>query len=69
MNANCLVRKFEIFSEENTEICTWDGGKNDGRKKDQVIPEGEEIVGIYGCNNHESIKLGILNFGFITAKY
>ena len=41
-------------------------GSKDGMWKEQEIPEGEEIIGIYG-NNRSYPQ--IVNFGFITVSY
>ena len=41
-------------------------GSKDGMWKEQELPVGEEIIGIYG-NNRSYPQ--IVNFGFITVSY
>ena len=55
----------EFFSADNKELCGWvDFSHNKLRAKFQYVPNGEEIVGVYGLQGHGK---SIYNFGFITA--
>ena len=60
----CTIGSIKLF-DRNNKTYELEGSK-DGLLKDQEIPDGEEIIGIYG-NNRSYPQ--IVNFGFITVSY
>ena len=55
------------MSDKNKqEIIEWPGDATQ-TWKEQEIPDGEEVFGIYGLNGYGGN--GIQNFGFITLSY
>ena len=49
-------------------LCNWIGREpfGDAKLKDQEIPEGHHVIGVYGNKTENEY---ISNFGFITVKY
>ena len=57
----------EFIDSNKKQICKWEGNIEDrGAWRCQEVPDGEQVVGIYG---HSTGYNHILNFGFITASY
>ena len=57
----------EFFDKENKELAGWcDFSHNKLRPKFQYVPNGEEVIGIYGLQGHGK---NIYNFGFITCYF
>ena len=48
------------------EIVDWTGDQTQDWKE-QIVPTGEHVIGIYGLNGYGGN--GIQNFGFITYGY
>ena len=53
---------FTVQDKQGKDLCKWIGLKNDSGTIE--IPEGQNIVGIYGSTSGD-----ILNFGFLTANF
>ena len=60
------TRAIWIVDEKGQELCNW-VRNNDSAYKEQEVPEGEEIVGIFG--KLKKCDYYIESVGFITVKY
>ena len=60
------VYGLKMIDKAQKEIVDWSGDITQ-EWKEQVIPAGENVIGIYGLNGYGGN--GIQNFGFITFSY
>ena len=60
-------KAIRITDGYNQELFKW-VGQEETAYREQAIPEGEELVGIYGSQDQVGWN-NIMNFGFITANY
>ena len=62
-NSGDAMRYIGLYDDNNTLVCSWDGGKRH-RDKEQEIFDNSSIVGVYGRKTRRD---SIVNFGFIIT--
>ena len=60
-------KAIRITDNFNLDLAKW-VGVEDSPYREQIVPQGEEIAGVYGGHNQVGWNC-IMNFGFITANY